>query len=119
ADDIPWHVIDAIFIGGTDDFKDDLVVTCDIIPEAKRRGKLVHLGRVNTRGRLRLAISAGCDSVDGSSLSMFPRTWIPRFVAWCRELEQEREDDEVLLCDLRWQLLGSGEPFGLLEGETC
>jgi hypothetical protein len=106
SEDVPWDFIEAVFIGGTDDFKEDVRVTCDIIPEAKARGKFVHLGRCNSRSRLRLALRSGCDSVDGSSLSMFPRTWIPKFVRWCKELEQEVKDDDVLLCDLKWRLLG-------------
>jgi hypothetical protein len=106
SEDVLWDFIEAVFIGGTDDFKEDVLVTCDIIPEAKARGKFVPLGRCNSRSRLRLALRSGCDSVDGSSLSMFPRTWIPKFVRWCKELEQEVKDDDVLLCDLKWRLLG-------------
>jgi len=105
AGKIPWGQIEALFVGGSDDFKEDMLVTCDILPQAKARGKWVHLGRCNSRSRLRLALRSDCDSVDGSSLSMFPRTWIPKFVGWIKELQQEVQDDDVLLCDLKWQLL--------------
>ena len=41
---------------------------------------------------------------------MIPRTWIATFVRWCRELEQEVQNDDVLLCDLKWQLLAAALP---------
>ena len=72
-----------------DDLKDDMFVLNDLIPAAKEKGKWLHMGRVNGRRRLRVAVHSGCDSVDGSSLSRFPRTWIPPLVAMARELEQE------------------------------
>jgi hypothetical protein len=75
--DVPWERIAAVFVGGDDDFKEDAVVTEVLIPEARRRGKGVHMGRVNGRRRLRLALHADVDSVDGSSLARFSRTWIP------------------------------------------
>jgi hypothetical protein len=109
-DDIPWGQIDALFVGGSDEFKEDVLLTCDILPEAKARGLFLHMGRVNSRSRLRLALRSGCDSVDGSSLSMFPRTWIPTFIGWMKELEQEVQDDDVLLCDLKWLLLTADRP---------
>jgi hypothetical protein len=104
-DEIPWDFIDAIFIGGSDDFKDDLLVTLDLVPEAKRRGKHVHMGRVNGRARLRLAYEIGCDSVDGSSLSRFPRTWIPKFVADLRQFELNQAEQATAGMDLIWQLI--------------
>jgi hypothetical protein len=94
SDDVPWDQIAAVFIGGDDDFKEDAAVTLDIIPEARRRGKWVHMGRVNGRRRLRLALLADVDSVDGSSLARFSRTWIPKFVGdiWSLEAERDRLD---------------------------
>lgn len=82
-DGIPWHRIDALFVGGTDEFKcsdqaHDLVLT------AKRRGLWTHMGRVNTARRMRLAKSWGCDSVDGTSVSMFTDKRLPE------RLEQAR-----------------------------
>jgi thermostable 8-oxoguanine DNA glycosylase len=78
-----------VFVGGTDTFKD--AWTCRLAAAAKARGKHCHVGRVNGRRRLRLATQAGCDSVDGSSLSRFPRTWIPKFVDDCRQLQSESD----------------------------
>jgi hypothetical protein len=60
-----WPRIDALFIGGGDDFKLG-AVAASVVDEAKRRGKWVHMGRVNSEQRIRYAASIGCDSVDGT-----------------------------------------------------
>lgn len=65
---------------------------------------------MNGRKRLRLALMANVDSVDGSSLSRFPRTWVARFARDIKELEQEaaRLDrlNEHLEADIRaWDAL--------------
>jgi hypothetical protein len=88
-EDVPWGDIEAVFVGGTTGFKEDEVGLLGVVEEAKARGKWVHLGRVNGRRRLWLALAMDCDSVDGSSLSRFPRTWIPKFVADVKGLEWE------------------------------
>jgi hypothetical protein len=89
--DVPWDCIDAVFIGGDDEFKLSDLVMMELIPAAKARGKHVHLGRVNGRRRLWHAVLADVDSVDGSSLSRFPDTYIPRFIARARVAEMEAE----------------------------
>lgn len=67
---LPWDEISAVFIGGSTEWKlsRSAARVCD---KAKNRGKLLHMGRVNSLRRLRLAVSWGCDSIDGTSLSMF------------------------------------------------
>jgi hypothetical protein len=92
---VPWDRI-----ADDDDFKEDMVVTCELIPAAHRLGKWVHMGRVNDRRRLRLALHADVDSVDGSSLARFSRTWIPKFVADVRSLEAERDRIDALAARL-------------------
>ena len=66
---VPWSEIAAVFLGGTTNFK--LSRTAWIIcEEAKRRGKWVHVGRVNTPPRI--AYFHGlADSIDGSSLAKY------------------------------------------------
>lgn len=64
---IPWDDFDALFIGGSTDFKLSDAAH-DLAAEAKRRGKWVHMGRVNSRRRMRIAEAMGCDSVDGTYL---------------------------------------------------
>jgi hypothetical protein len=56
--------------------------------EAKRRGKWVHMGRVNSQKRLRHAYEAGCDSVDGTGYSMFPDKYLKREIPYLARLHR-------------------------------
>lgn len=69
--EIPWDFFNCLFIGGDNKFKLGEQVAV-LIKEAKSRGKLVHMGRVNTMRRIRLAHSFGCDTVDGTGLAAWP-----------------------------------------------
>lgn len=60
-----WPRIDALFIGGSTNWKLGPAAEA-LAGEAKRRGKWVHMGRVNSARRIRYAASIGCDSVDGT-----------------------------------------------------
>lgn len=60
-----WPRIDALFIGGSTEWKLGPAAQA-LVAEAKRRGKWVHMGRVNSARRIRYAASIGCDSVDGT-----------------------------------------------------
>lgn len=64
---IPWEEFDCLFIGGRDAFKEGPLVR-DACREARRRGKWIHMGRVNGLRRLRIALKFGVDSVDGTYL---------------------------------------------------
>jgi hypothetical protein len=67
--EIPWSKLDAIFIGGTDKFKEsDNAKAC--CKAAKMLNKWVHVGRVNTPGRVK-AFAGLADSIDGSGISRF------------------------------------------------
>ena len=81
---VPWDEIVAVFVGGTTRFK--LRESADLIGEAKDRQKQVHIGRVNSLRRLRYAHDVGADTVDGSSFSMFPATYIPPACRWLASL---------------------------------
>ena len=82
-DTIPWDDFDAVFIGGTTDFKlSDTAL--DIIRAAKDRGKWVHVGRVNSRRRF-LRFSSIADSCDGTFLTFGPRIRLPELLGWIRE----------------------------------
>lgn len=74
--DVPWGEIDALFVGGTTDFKVG-ARAADLVAAAKDRGLHVHMGRVNGRKRINYARLIGCDSVDGTGFSMFRDTWLP------------------------------------------
>ena len=83
---LPWSDIDALFVGGNTDYKlgPD---AAELAREAKRRNLWVHMGRVNSRKRIRYAHSIGCDSIDGTSFSMFSNTHIPWALALLAELD--------------------------------
>lgn len=67
-DAVPWGDFDVLFIGGTDQHK--LGESMPFIVEAKRRGKWVHVGRVNSAKRMHQFWIA--DSCDGTSLKIEP-----------------------------------------------
>ena len=78
VEDLEWWegAYDALFLGGTTEWK--MSPEAFILAEtAHRHGTWVHMGRVNTRRRFKLAKSWGCDSVDGTSSVMFTDTHLP------------------------------------------
>lgn len=82
---IPWGSFDVLFLAGSTVWKTGpaahrLAVT------ARERGMAVHMGRVNSRRRLRLAQAFGCSSCDGTYLAFGPGTNLPRLLAWMNEL---------------------------------
>lgn len=85
-DAAPWDQFDCLFIGGTDAFKLGDQVPA-IVSEARSRGKWVHMGRVNSSSRLRVASAIGCHSADGTFIKFAPDKNVPRMVAWLRKLQ--------------------------------
>jgi hypothetical protein len=83
VDAVPWGDLDALFVGGGDDFKDRLSVP--IIKEAKRQAKWVHVGRVNWRRRIWFCLSLGVDSVDGSGFARHPNIRLRQYDGWVEE----------------------------------
>jgi hypothetical protein len=83
---IRWNLIDALFIGGSTEFKLG-AYSKYAIGAAKERGMWVHMGRVNSHARLQYARECGCDSVDGSGYSMFPNQ---KLIPALRFLETEQ-----------------------------
>ena len=101
---VDWSAFDVLFIGGK-----PLAVTKDTpsserrrlrarewkrserggyaaIAEGKRRGKRVHVGRVNGGPFLRSVASAGADSADGSLLCHGPEKHWPLVCSWLDRL---------------------------------
>lgn len=85
---IPWHDFDVAFVGGTTEWKLGPAAR-ELVAEAKRRGKHVHMGRVNSQRRFEYARAIGCDSADGTFLTFGPDTNLPRLLAWMRNGEQD------------------------------
>lgn len=75
--DAPWGQLDCLFIGGTTKYKLSTEAALAAV-EAKRRGKLVHVGRVNSLGRIQYAVTIGADSVDGTMWSR----WSDKKIRW-------------------------------------
>jgi hypothetical protein len=70
-----WPRIDALFLGGSTDWK--LGPTAEaLVAAAKDRGKWVHMGRVSSSRRIRYAASIGCDSVDGTKWVRWRDTYL-------------------------------------------
>lgn len=84
---IPWHDFDVAFVGGTTEWKLGPAAR-ELVAEAKRRGKWVHMGRVNSEKRFRYARAIGCDSADGTYLTRGPDTNLPKLLAWIRGNDQ-------------------------------
>lgn len=76
---VPWHEMDALFVGGTNQFKD--MDSRESILEAKRRGLWVHVGRVNdSPRRLRYCLQMGVDSIDGTAYGLKPDKMLKWYV---------------------------------------
>lgn len=67
---IPWREIEAIFIGGSTNFKTS-VHAAHIIKAAGAIGKWVHVGRVNHPERYEHFEQLGVDSIDGSGIARY------------------------------------------------
>ena len=65
---VPWDDIDCLFLGGSTEWKLSPAAR-DLSLEARSRGKWVHMGRVNSARRVRIAATFGADSVDGTFLA--------------------------------------------------
>lgn len=92
-DDTPWALFDVLFIGGTTKFKLGAgLVACT---EARRRGKRVHMGRVNSFKRLAIAADAGCSSADGTFLKYAPDLNEKRMLRWFDKLERRYAEQDL------------------------
>lgn len=80
---IPWDDLDAVFLGGSTEWKLGRAAAA-VAAAAKELRKPVHMGRVNSQRRLEIAYRMGCDTVDGSGMSLFANTYIE---SYCRFVE--------------------------------
>ena len=84
--DVPWHTFDVLFIGGSTEWKLGAAARA-VVAEAKRLGKWVHMGRVNSKSRLLYADRIGCDSADGTFMAFGPDVNLPKVLGWVRAVE--------------------------------
>jgi hypothetical protein len=86
--DVPWDAFDAFFIGGSTAWKlSD--ASADLAFEARRRGKHLHVGRVNSQKRMRNIWSMQPDSYDGTGYSMFPDKYLRRDLPYLAGLNRQ------------------------------
>lgn len=88
GDRMPWNHFDVLFIGGTTEWKLGETARA-LVYTAKRHGRWVHMGRVNSEKRWRYAQAIGCDSVDGTYLTFGPDQNLPKVLAWTRNNDQD------------------------------
>lgn len=74
---IEWYKLSAVFIGGTTEWKMGPQAKA-IVLAGKATGKWVHVGRVNTPGRLEHFEKMGADSIDGTGLSRY--SWMRKAI---------------------------------------
>jgi hypothetical protein len=83
-----WDGFDVLFIGGSTEWKLGRHAR-EIVAEAKRRGKPVHMGRVNSQRRLRYAAHIGVDSADGTYIAFGPDVNLPIVLGWLRDSDMQ------------------------------
>jgi hypothetical protein len=88
GDLIPWDDLDVLFLAGDTAWKTGPVAE-RLSREANARGKGVHMGRVNSLKRLRIAEWFGCDSADGTYVAFGPSKNLARALGWTAELDRQ------------------------------
>lgn len=80
-EDVPWDEIDWLFLGGTTEWK--LSASANrLVHEANRRDVKVHMGRVNSARRWKIAEVFGCTTCDGTFIAIAPDTNLERQGRW-------------------------------------
>lgn len=85
---LPWADFSCLFIGGTTEWKLSKSAS-DVALEAKRQGKLLHVGRVNSQKRLRYAYYLGADSVDGTGYSKYNQKELVKALEYVKGLHEQ------------------------------
>jgi hypothetical protein len=85
---VPWDAIDVLFIGGPNAWQHSEALI-ELAREAKRRGKGLHMGRVNSLRRIRYADHIGCDTADGTFLRYGPDKNLDELKGWLTTLARE------------------------------
>jgi hypothetical protein len=68
-------------LGGTTTWKLS-TAAARLTAQARRHGLWVHMGRINSRRRLRHAAAIGCHSADGTYLAYGPDKNLPKLLGW-------------------------------------
>lgn len=86
--EVEWPAFDVLFLGGSTAWKLSQAART-VTQEARRQGKWVHMGRVNSLRRLDYAALIGCDSADGNFLAFGPDKNLPRLLSWLAKVGGE------------------------------
>jgi hypothetical protein len=84
----PWDDFDVLFLGGDTTWKLSPAARA-LTAESRKRGKDVHMGRVNSQKRLEYAAHIGCTSADGTYLAFGPDVNLRRLRAWLRKVNDQ------------------------------
>ena len=87
--ELPWDDFRCLFIGGTTDWKLSYCAE-NVIKEGKRRGKVIHMGRVNSQKRMRYAYQLGCDSIDGTGYSKYNKKELLRALQYVDSMHHQQ-----------------------------
>ena len=102
---LPWDAIDAVFIGGSTNWKGSAAVV-QIIQAAQLLGKHVHVGRVNgAEAGGSIFEELGADTCDGTGISQYS--------VW-REAIGDRHTQGDIFCMNRYELEGDHALSGLI-----
>lgn len=79
---VPWDEFDVLFIGGSTEWKLG-PAPIQLAAEARRRGKQVHVGRVNSKKRwLHCEHQIKAHTTDGTFLAFGPKVNLPKLLSW-------------------------------------
>jgi hypothetical protein len=86
AQDVPWELCDAVFVGGTTEYKLSQTVI-NLLVEAGEHGKWRHVGRVNSKVRINHFYDFA-DSFDGTGFGREPDVklrWCKNHLLWHKQ----------------------------------
>lgn len=89
ADQVPWALIDWVFVGGSTGFKLGAEAEA-LIRAAQAHEVRVHVGRVNSGRRFARFAALGCDSADGTCIAFDPKQNTKRVLSWVAAAEQQQ-----------------------------
>lgn len=89
---LPWQAIQAVFIGGTTEWKMSPQAV-QIIKAAQLLDKWVHVGRVNSPGRFEYFEALGVNSIDGTGLAQY--SWMRQGIYQAHQMPRLFPREEV------------------------
>lgn len=88
---IPWDEVGYLFIGGTTEFKLSEQARTLCVASQERQIK-IHMGRVNSKKRLKLAKQWGVDTADGTHIAFKPDVYTHQLIQWMKEINEEHDE---------------------------